>query len=58
MLDFSSAKLFLSYIIHMISLILSHNHHFSWWFGLALIRTGYMLAQTGGYGLKISRTNS
>ena len=28
---------------------LSHNHHFKWWFGLALIRAGYMLAQKGGY---------
>ena len=27
----------------------SHNHHFKWWFGLALIRAGYMLAQKGGY---------
>ena len=27
---------------------LSHNHHFKWWFGLALIRAGYMLAQKGG----------
>ena len=30
-------------------LFLSHNHHFKWWFGLALIRTGYMLAPKGGY---------
>ena len=28
---------------------LSHNHHFKWWFGLALIRAGYMRAQKGGY---------
>lgn len=28
---------------------LSHNHHFKWWFELALIRAGYMLAQKGGY---------
>lgn len=28
---------------------LSHNHHFKWWFGLALIRTDYMRAQKGGY---------
>ena len=28
---------------------ISHNHHFKWWFGLALIRAGYMLAQKGGY---------
>ena len=28
---------------------LSHNHHFKWWFGLALIRADYMLAQKGGY---------
>ena len=27
----------------------SHNHHFKWWFGLALIRAGYMRAQKGGY---------
>ena len=26
---------------------LSHNHHFKWWFGLALIRAGYMLAPKG-----------
>ena len=25
------------------------NHHFKWWFELALIRAGYMLAQKGGY---------
>ena len=30
-------------------IVLSHNHHFKWWFGLALIRAGYMLAQKGGY---------
>ena len=29
--------------------ILSHNHHFKWWFGLALIRADYMRAQKGGY---------
>ena len=28
---------------------LSHNHHFKWWFGLALIRADYMRAQKGGY---------
>ena len=28
---------------------LSHNHHFKWWFDLALIRAGYMHAQKGGY---------
>ena len=28
---------------------LSHYHHFKWWFELALIRAGYMLAQKGGY---------
>ena len=28
---------------------LSHNHHFKWWFGLALIRASYILAQKGGY---------
>lgn len=28
---------------------LSHNHHFKWWFDLALIRAGYILAQKGGY---------
>ena len=28
---------------------LSHNHHFKWWFDLALIRASYMLAQKGGY---------
>ena len=27
----------------------SHYHHFKWWFELALIRAGYMLAQKGGY---------
>ena len=27
---------------------LSHNHHFKWWFGLALIRACYMLTQKGG----------
>ena len=32
-----------------IILLLSHNHHFKWWFGLALIRAGYTLAQKGGY---------
>ena len=32
-----------------IRLKLSHNHHFKWWFGLALIRAGYMRAQKGGY---------
>lgn len=32
-----------------IPVVLSHNHHFKWWFGLALIRAGYMLAQKGGY---------
>ena len=31
------------------AIYLSHNHHFKWWFGLALIRAGYMLAQKGGY---------
>ena len=29
--------------------VLSHNHHFKWWFGLALIRADYMRAQKGGY---------
>lgn len=29
--------------------IKSHNHHFKWWFGLALIRADYMRAQKGGY---------
>ena len=28
---------------------LTHNHHFKWWFDLALIRAGYMHAQKGGY---------
>ena len=27
-----------------LSIYLSHNHHFKWWFELALIRAGYMLA--------------
>lgn len=30
-------------------MMLSHYHHFKWWFELALIRAGYMLAQKGGY---------
>lgn len=30
-------------------LSLTHNHHFKWWFDLALIRAGYMHAQKGGY---------
>lgn len=33
----------------MITEYLSHNHHFKWWFGLALIRADYMRAQKGGY---------
>ena len=28
---------------------ITHNHHFKWWFDLALIRAGYMHAQKGGY---------
>ena len=32
-----------------IQIFLSHNHHFKWWFGLALIRADYMRAQKGGY---------
>ena len=28
---------------------LSHNHHFKWWFGMALIRASYTHAQKGGY---------
>ena len=29
--------------------ISSHNHHFKWWFGMALIRASYTHAQKGGY---------
>ena len=28
---------------------LSHIHHFKWWFGLAIIKAGYMHAQKEGY---------
>ena len=33
----------------MLNYVLTHNHHFKWWFDLALIRAGYMHAQKGGY---------
>ena len=35
--------------LFLLALMSSHYHHFKWWFELALIRAGYMLAQKGGY---------